>query len=403
MQKSELIKFNLPKEPGVYYFKKGKEILYIGKATSLKDRVKSYFSNDVIHTRGSRIIDMVSLSDTIYFETTDTVLEALIKEANLIKRYEPKYNIKEKDNKSYSYVCITKDSLPKVIVERGRTISFEDKAYDAVYGPFPSQQKLFVALKIIRKIFPFVTDKTGSKLYAQIGLEPDMNKDNFFDIYKKNIRNIKLFFQGKKTILIKTLNKDMMQYAKKLQFERASQVKRQIFALEHINDVALIDDEKINTETNFRIEAFDVAHMKGTNSVGVMTVMENGTVQKSAYRKFILRSTPKGDDLKGMIEIMTRRFKHSEWPTPDLIVIDGGATHLKTAQSLCRALSRNIRVISVVKDEKHKAREVLSTQNESGTSLSKELQMQAILLNSEAHRFAIEFYRKTHRKSLLGK
>jgi len=100
---------------------------------------------------------------------------------------------------------------------------------------------------------------------------------------------------------------------------------------------------------------------------------------------------------------MTRRFKHSEWPTPDLIVIDGGATHLKTAQSLCRALSRNIRVISVVKDEKHKAREVLSTQNESGTSLSKELQMQAILLNSEAHRFAIEFYRKTHRKSLLGK
>ncbi len=399
MQKSDLITFNLPKEPGVYFFKQGKEILYIGKATSLRDRTRSYFADDVIHTRGSRIVDMVSLADSLEFEATDSVLEALIKEANLIKRYEPKYNIKEKDNKSYSYVCITKDALPKIVVERGRTISFADnKTYDAVYGPFPSQQKLFVALKIIRKIFPFVTDKTGSKLYAQIGLEPDMNKDNFFEIYKKNIRNIKLFFQGKKSALIKTLEKDMMMYAKKMQFERAQQVKHQIFALEHINDVALIDDEKTNTDIAFRIEAFDIAHMKGTNSVGVMTVMENGHVNKSAYRKFILRNTPKGDDLKGLIEIMTRRFKHTEWPTPNLIVIDGGKTHLKTAQSACDAYGISSKVISVVKDDKHKAKDILGD-----SKIPSQLKKEVILLNSEAHRFAIEFYRKKHRKSMLGK
>jgi excinuclease ABC subunit C len=396
MQKSDLQKHNLPKEPGVYFFKNGKEILYIGKATSLKDRVQSYFSDDIIHTRGSRIVDMVSLADSVQFETTDTVLEALIKEANLIKRYEPKYNIKEKDNKSYSYVCITKDALPKIVVERGRTISFSDTTYDAVYGPFPSQQKLFTALKIIRKIFPFLTDKTGSKLYAQIGLEPDMNKDNFFEIYKKNIRNIKLFFQGKKSALIKTLEKEMMSHAKKLQFERAHQIKRQIFALEHINDVALIDDEKINSDTSFKIEAFDVAHMKGSHSVGVMTVMENGAVQKSSYRKFILRNTPKGDDLKGLVEIMSRRFKHSEWKLPDLIVIDGGATHLKTAQSVCTAFGLTIPLVSVVKDDKHKAKEVLGDQ----TSVAR-YSKQAVLLNSEAHRFAIEFYRSKHRKSLV--
>lgn len=400
MQKTDVSKFNLPKEPGVYFFKQGKTILYIGKATSLKDRVRSYFADDVIHTRSSRIVDMVSLADAIEFETTETVLEALIKEANLIKRYEPIYNIKEKDNKSYSYVCITKDSLPKIVVERARTISFEgDKTYDAVYGPFPSLQKLYTALKIIRKIFPFVTDKTGSKLYAQIGLEPDMNKDNFFEIYKKNIRNIKLFFQGKKGALIKTLHKDMMNYAKKMQFERAQQVKHQIFALEHINDVALIDDEKIHTDDNsFRIEAFDVAHMKGSHSVGVMTVMENGAVQKSAYRKFILRNTPKGDDLKGLVEIMTRRFKHTEWPTPDLIVIDGGTTHLKTAESVCKAMHIESPVVSVVKDDKHKARDILGN-----TEFVSKYKKDAILLNSEAHRFAIEFYRKTHRKSMLGK
>lgn len=399
MQKTELEKFNIPKEPGVYFFKKGKEILYIGKATSLKDRVRSYFSDDIIHTRGSRIIDMVSLADSVDFETTETVLEALIKEANLIKKYEPKYNIKEKDNKSYSYVCVTKDSLPKIVVERGRTISFKDKTYDSIYGPFPSQQKLFVALKIIRKIFPFVTDKTGSKLYAQIGLEPDMNKDNFMDIYKKNIRNIKLFFQGKKSALIKTLEKDMMTYAKKLQFERANQIKKQIFALEHINDVALIDDEKIKDGISFRMEAFDVAHMKGSNSVGVMTVMENGSVQKSEYRKFILRNTPKGDDLKGLVEILTRRFKHSEWPLPDMIVIDGGKTHLKTAESFFQSIGLEIEIVSVVKDDKHKAREVLGEDKDSIKKYTKDI----ILLNSEAHRFAIEFYRKKHRNSLLGK
>lgn len=397
MQKLDLQKLNIPKQPGVYFFKKDTDILYIGKATSLKDRVRSYFSDDVIHTRGSRIVDMIALADVVEFETTDTVLEALIKEANLIKKYQPKYNIKEKDNKSYSYVCITKDSLPKVVVERGRTISFKSSEYESIFGPFPSQQKLFTALKIIRKIFPFVTDKTGSKLYAQIGLEPDMNKDNFFEIYKKNIRNLKLFFQGKKTALIKTLEKEMMSHAKKLKFERAHQIKKQIFALEHINDVALIDDEKVSIQdVAFRIEAYDVAHMKGTHSVGVMTVFENGVPQKSAYRKFILKNTPKGDDLKGLVEILTRRFKHDEWALPDLVVIDGGKTQLKTAQSFFKSISLDVPIVSVVKDDSHKAREILGD-----TQMAKKYDKQIILINSEAHRFAIEFYRSKHRKSLL--
>jgi excinuclease ABC subunit C len=397
MQKTDLQKLNLPKQPGVYFFKKDTEILYIGKATSLKDRVRSYFADDVIHTRSSRIVDMVALADTVEVEITETVLEALIKEANLIKKFQPKYNVKEKDNKSYSYVCITKDSLPRIIVERGRTISFKNSEYDSVFGPFPSQQKLFVALKIIRKIFPFITDKTGSKLYAQIGLEPDMNKDNFNDIYKKNIRNIKLFFQGKKSKLIETLYKDMMLYAKKLQFERSSQIKKQIFALEHINDVALIDDDKVNVQdVSFRIEAYDVAHMKGSHSVGVMTVFENGVAQKSQYRKFILRNTPKGDDLKGLIEILTRRYKHDEWRLPDLVVIDGGKTQLKTAQSFFKSITLNVPIVSVVKDDKHKAREILGDQIRASTH-----NKQIILINSEAHRFAIEFYRSKHRKSLL--
>ena len=104
MKKTDLKKFHLPKNPGVYFFLKGKEVLYIGKATSLSDRVRSYFAKDLIETRGLMILDMVTQSTSIKFESTDTVLEALILESNLIKKYQPKYNTKEKDNKSFNYV-----------------------------------------------------------------------------------------------------------------------------------------------------------------------------------------------------------------------------------------------------------------------------------------------------------
>jgi excinuclease ABC subunit C len=129
--------------------------------------------------------------------------------------------------------------------------------------------------------------------------------------------------------------------------------------------------------------------------VGVMTVLENGVVNKSAYRKFILRNTPKGDDLRGLVEILSRRFKHTEWSLPDLIVIDGGMTHLKTAQSFVKSINLGIPIVSVVKDDKHKAREILGNE-----SVAKKYKKEIILINSEAHRFAIGFYRSKHRKSL---
>jgi len=122
MKKSDLKKYKLPHNPGVYFFLKGKDILYIGKATSLGDRVKSYFGKDLINTRGPMILDMVVQTTKIKYEETDSVLEALILESNLIKKYQPKYNVKEKDNKSFNYVCITKDIIPKVLIIRGRNL-----------------------------------------------------------------------------------------------------------------------------------------------------------------------------------------------------------------------------------------------------------------------------------------
>ena len=134
---------NLPDAPGVYFFKSGNEILYIGKATSLKDRVKSYFVRDILMSRSPLIAKMLEEAESIEFAQTDSVLEALILEASVIKKHQPRYNSREKDDKSYNYVTFTEEDFPKVIVTRG----------SGTYGPFPHSGELKEALKIIRKIF----------------------------------------------------------------------------------------------------------------------------------------------------------------------------------------------------------------------------------------------------------
>src|SRR3989344_9108168 len=122
MQKSDLQKHNLPDVPGVYLFKQGRKVLYVGKATSLRDRARSYFDNDLIATRGPRVVDMVTRADRIVFETTPTVLEALVREAALIKKYVPRANVEGKDDKTFLYAVITKEDIPRVLVVRGKDI-----------------------------------------------------------------------------------------------------------------------------------------------------------------------------------------------------------------------------------------------------------------------------------------
>ena len=399
MQLQELKKINLPDKPGVYLFKKGKDILYIGKATSLKDRVRSYFSNDLLSTRGLLIVDMVTAADNVDFIETDSVLEALVLEANLIKKHQPIANTKEKDNKSYNFVVITKEEFPRVLIERGRSLDFDTASYQSVYGPFPSQGQLKEALNIIRKIFPFKTDNTDSRLYKQLGLEPDTSDTEAKKKYKNNLRHIKLFFFGKKKELIKDLNKQMKVFAKEKEFEQAAKIRNQIFSLEHIRDVSLLKHEntKSHTESSFRIEAYDIAHMSGQNSVGVMTVMEDGEVKKSDYRKFILRKTRKGDDVGGLAEILSRRLKHREWKYPDLIVVDGGVGQRSRALRVLEDFGIKIDVVSVVKNEKHQPEKFLGSKK-----LVDKYKRDILLVNNESHRFAISFYRKKQRKSSLG-
>jgi excinuclease ABC subunit C len=447
----EYKKAKLPDTPGVYFFKDSAgNILYIGKATSLRDRVRSYFMPDLINTRGRFILDMVTLAKTIDFVQTDSVLEALLLEANLIKQHQPKYNTDEKDNKSFNYVIFTDEDFPKVMTIRGRTLFkslgqsdssvftqqagayalqnltdaralkklVDQKPAKYVFGPFPHGGQLKEALKIIRRIFPYSDAKCvpyeeqikqGRKprpcFNRQIGLCPGVCTGEISrEDYSEQIQNLRLFFEGKKKTLLKNLEKQMKEHAEKQEFERAAEMRRTIFALNHIQDIALLKSEKKLDEsaggefkTNdkaYRIEAYDVAHSSGTSVVGVMTVVEDGEVNKSQYRKFRIRINPGVNDTGALKEILRRRLGHLEWPLPNLIAVDGGKAQLNAGTEIINKLGfTTINLVAVIKDERHKPKEILGS-----FDVSPGLGRAVLLANSEAHRFALAYHRKKRDK-----
>lgn len=396
----------LPDAPGVYFFKdKTGKILYIGRATSLYDRMKSYFSNDLIHTRGPLLVDMVTRATTIDHTETDSVLEAIILENNLIKEHQPYFNTKEKDNKSYNYVIITNEEFPRVMFTRERQLESLKVKVKEKFGPYPQASLLKEALRIIRKIFPFRDAKSliphQESFYRSIGLSPDTASLEAKKEYQKTIRNLTLFFQGKKHELMRTLKREMKEYAKHREFEKADIIKKTLYALMHIQDIALIKAEhnrKENGKGNqtgerFRIEAYDIAHMSGKNKVGVMTVVSDGEMEKGEYRKFKI-SKEINDDIAGLKEVLIRRFTHNEWRLPDLVVVDGGLTQINAAKSIIK----NIPVVSVVKDDRHKADHILG--DESLVIAHKSAILKA---NAEAHRFAIAYHKNLRNRTFLGR
>jgi len=440
--KSEKLKSlisKLPETPGIYKFTKDGKVLYVGKATSLRDRVRSYFNTNITETRGPLISKMLGEFDDIKFIKTGSVLEALILEANLIKKYQPEANTKEKDNKSFNYVVITDEDFPKVLTVRKREIEKNSKHYDISYkfGPFPNGSQLKEAMKIVRKMFPFrdkcdpphpptpspkgkgkenntqyfskapsLGEGVGGGLSCfnrQIGLCPgvctgEISKKD----YQKIIKNIVLFFESNKKKLIKNLEKQMKEFARIREFEKAQKVKKTIFTLNHIQDIALIKDQvsKMPFDTTFRIESYDIAHLSGTNMVGAMVVVEDGELKKSDYRKFLIKGNTGADDTKALSEVIARRLAHSEWLLPNLIVVDGGIAQKRVAEKILKENKLKIPVVSVVKDERHKPRKILGMNNELRIMNYGEKEKNILLSNAEAHRFALSFHKQIRGKIL---
>ena len=423
MKRGQLQKFKLPDEPGVYIFKKGPKILYIGKATSLRDRVRSYFSSDLIKGRGERIVAMVAAATSLAHQTTDSILEALILEANLIKKHQPPYNVDEKDNKSWNYVVVTKENFPRVLIIRGREL-YSLKAgswkLEATFGPFPHGTQLQEAMKIVRRIFPFRdakciscaeqlkrrgdTSQARSHLTAckpcfnrQIGLCPgvctgEMNKS----AYAKRIKHIRQFLSGNFKGLKRGLAREMKVAAEAEKFEEAAQLRRQIHALEHVRDVSLIKDEhRVAPGGGVRIEAFDAAHTGGSETVAVMTVVAGGEAMKQAYRMFRIR-TATNDDVAALKEALSRRLNHAEWPLPRVFVVDGGKGQMRGAQSVLKKAGVEVPIVGVVKNEFHKPERLIGDRRAISA-----YERDILLANNEAHRFAIKWHRTRRRRAMI--
>jgi len=423
----------LPNNPGVYTFidNKGK-LLYIGKATNLRSRVGSYFQGR--DERGMRIASMVAQVADIKIQETDSVLEALILESNLIKKFQPKYNVERKDDKSFSYVTISKETYPRIEIVRERDLDKisndqfpmtnkipnpKSQKLKTIFGPYTSKKQLEIALKIIRKIFPYHANKQKTEkgcLDFQLGRCPGpyagaISKED----YAQNIRGIRMILEGKKKSLLKKLEKEMQAHSKKNEFEKAAELRNKIFALKHIRDVALISEEKNIPNTryqipntryqipNTRVEAYDISNISGQYAVGSMVVFSNGEPDKSQYRKFKIKTVEGSNDVGMMAEVLFRRFRHNEWSKPDLILLDGGQGHVNMGSKILQELGLEIPVVGIAKGPTRKNLKFKILNLKLDQKIQNILNDNFLVKNimDEAHRFAISYHKKLRKNNFL--
>ena len=225
----------LPHEPGVYIMRnKEKEVIYVGKAKILKNRVTQYFRKNSSHT--PKVLAMVAQIASFEYIITDSEREALALECNLIKKYRPKYNINLKDDKTYPFLKITNEDYPQVLVTR--KVLKDGARY---FGPYPSVNELRNSLEMIRKIFPFrsckqkvfTNDRPCLNAHIQMCYAPCVGRISKEE-YNEMIEEIALFFEGRQDGLVKRLRKEMEEAAENLDFEQAARLRDQLQGVEQI-------------------------------------------------------------------------------------------------------------------------------------------------------------------------
>lgn len=430
-------KQKIPSSAGVYFFKTRKDLmLYIGKAANLKKRLAFYQK-----TADSRIIKMLERAAKLDWQETNSEIEALILESQLIKKHRPTFNIMLRDDKQYFFVGITrstssgqaKEEFPRIFLTHQ---PLSPKTYDlepsSFIGPFTEGASLKSTLKILRRIFPFCTCQQKHHRYclnyhignclgfcclknAEFTTEQKSN-------YLKNIRAIKNILNGKKTSVFKDLEKEMKKSAEKHEFEKAIKLRQKLDQLQRVFENAKVIKElagrsKVLEEFQKafklssipqRIEGYDVSNIQGQFATGSMVVFNHGHPDKNEYRKFKIRTVPsdQGGDVAMLKEILTRRFKHPEWPFPDLIIIDGGQAQLNAALITMGAFASDAKapmVMALTKDGHHRGSHIF-LKNKKGSialqDLSTPVKNLILQIDSEAHRFAISYYRQLHQKKL---
>ena len=434
----------LPDESGVYFFYDDDDtLLYIGKATSLKRRVRSYFqtgsgtSAEGVHN--PRIAEMVKQIARIEYITTPTAIEALVLEANQIKAKQPKFNIRERDDKSFLYLAITNERYPRPLLMRGHELQeyginpfdreLPESAKDdflRVFGPYTSSRSLRNALDLVRKFIPWSDceppEETGREkpcFNAQIGKCPGVCAGKIEPkAYREIIDKLILFFEGKKAQLIKRLEEEMETAAANKHFEKAADLRDDIFALQHIRDVAVIskedyalplsDKNALAIDISGRLEAYDISNISGDSAVGSMVVFENKEPAKSEYRRFKIKTVDGADDVGMMAEVMERRVKRAkndpdDWPLPELMIIDGGRGQVGKVKHILKTHDIDVPVIGIAKGFDRKQDRMVYDEHDA--------ELQRIVkygrnlfrrVRDEAHRFAVAYHKHVRKKKSFG-
>jgi len=416
----------LPKATGIYSFKKGRQFLYIGKANNIRERVKNHFKKETF--KNSLFINE---SSKIGYIKTDSEIEALILEANLIKKKKPKYNIVWRDDKNFFFVGITNEELPRVFTthqptkalsSKYQTSNKKKKKLNTKYiGPFVEGSSLKKTLKVLRKIFPYYAVKKHSNLpcsWCHLGLCPGPHPDK--KKYLKDVKNLISVLKGKRSSVLKNLKKEMYSASETKDYEKAGEIRDQLRALEKIlshakifeKDKVIKDNwgktekelkEILKTKSKIsRIEAYDVSNIQGQKATGSMVTFIKGKPDKNLYRRFKIKISQKPNDVAMIKEILERRLKHLEWCLPELILIDGGIAQLNAAVRIKNRESRikNIKVMAIAKKKNE-----LYIENKKRPILLKKLPREIfnliLQLRDEAHRFAIIYHRKIRKKDLF--
>src|SRR3989344_6867642 len=352
---------------------------------------------------------------------TPSVLEALVLESKLIKQYQPKYNVREKDDKSWLFICITKENYPKPILVRQKDLEIHPslklgragkKHYKKIFGPYTSTKELRVALTLLRKMFgwsycepPSRGKEPKSCFDYKIGLCPGVCMGINKRDYAKHIRYVMLFLEGKKITVIKMLKREMKRAAENEDFEKAAKLRNRLRALEHIRDTALLLEPAEQTQTIFkypRIEGYDISNISGTSATGSMVVFQNNRRAPGFYRKFKIKTIETANDVGMLKEVIRRRLRHSTsgeaveyWPEPDLFLIDGGRGQVNAALEVLKEFNVSIPVVGIAKGAERKKNEFIFGQEDKEVKdwvVKNEKVL--IAVRDEAHRYAVAFHRQ---------
>ncbi|KKW41358.1 MAG: Excinuclease ABC, C subunit domain protein [Candidatus Magasanikbacteria bacterium GW2011_GWA2_56_11] len=409
----------LPDAPGVYlFYNAAAELIYVGKATALKNRVKSYAAPRAV-TRP--IEEMIHEVAHVKWQETDSALEAAVVESLYIKKYQPKYNVIGKDDKSWNYITVGTEEYPVVGTIRERELGglsareLEDR-YREVFGPYPGLNAR-ETMKILRRLFLFSTcqkdrrKKVGTAcLYYQMGqcLGVCTGEISPQEYRRKVIRPLALFLRGRKRQLVKDIERRMTIASKNEDYEEAGRLRDQLRSLAHIEDVNMLNESfvrDIRLESDFadtarsfrvqRIEGYDISNLGATGMVGSMVVFDESEPVKSEYRKFRIRTVRGQSDVDCLEEVLRRRLNHAaDWPLPDIFLIDGGLPQVRRAVKVLNDNRLDIPVVGIAKGPERKRNDFIfgafSRRLVAYVNIHQDL---LIRVRDEAHRFAIGYQR----------